>query len=168
MNSMFTCHTLNSISFILTNFVMNNNLIAILGIAFLTTATIGFGAVLATPTTLNNIGGDDDVVVPAARANISLLGWTEEVAPDGVVEVGLVTFTVTNEDAGAPHTFEVCAVLEGPAATYVPAAGSAPECVTTASIAASGTEAGVVIIFSPSVDVSDLVDISLSIEEVGA
>ncbi len=144
---------------------MKTILMAAIGVAVLMTATVGFGASLATGTTLNNIGGDDDVSVPAARANVSALGWTEEVAPDGVVEVGTVTFTVTNEDAGAAHVFEVCAVLEGPIGTYVPTAGSAPQCQSTASIAASGTEAGVVITFSPSVDVSDLVDISLSIEE---
>lgn len=144
---------------------MKTIIMAAIGVAVLMTATVGFGASLATGTTLNNIGGDDDVTVPAARANISALTWTEEVAPDGVIEVGVIDFTVTNEDAGAAHVFQVCAVLEGPAATYAPAAGSPPECVTTSSIAASGNETGLQITFTTSVDVSDLVDISFSIEE---
>ncbi len=144
---------------------MKTIIMAAIGVAVLMTATVGFGASLATGTTLNNIGGDDNVSVPAARAAISALTWTEEVAADGVIEVGTITFTVTNEDAGAAHVFQVCAVLEGPAATYVPAAGSPPECTSTASIAASGNETGVTITFTNSVDVSDLVDISLSVEE---
>ena len=144
---------------------MNTNIMAAIGIAVLMTATVGFGSSLATTTTLANIGGDDNVSVPAARANISALVWTEKVATDGVIEIDTMTFTVTNEDAGAAHIFNVCAVLEGPVGVYAPTVGSAPQCTVTASIVASGTEAGVVITFPASVDVSDLVDISISIEE---
>ena len=146
---------------------MNTIIMAAIGVAVLMTATVGFGASLATSTTLNFIGGDDDVSVPAARANITALGWTEEVAPAGVIEVGTITFEVNNEHS-ATRTFEVCAVLEGPVGVFVPTAGSAPQCVTTSSIAATSTETGLQIVFSPSVNVSDLVDISLSIEELGA
>jgi len=144
---------------------MKTIIMAAIGVAVLMTATVGFGATLATGTTLANIGGDDNVSVPAARANVSALTWTERVSPVGVVEVGTITFTVTNEDAADPHVFDVCAILEGPVGTYAPLAGNAPECITTASIAASGTQTGVTLSFGTSVDVSDLVDISISIEE---
>lgn len=138
---------------------------AIMGIAVLATSTLGFGASLSTTTAVDRIGSDSNVAVAAARGNVTALAWTEEVAADGVVEVDTITFTVGNEDTASAHTFQVCAVIEGPASTYTPAAGSAPECSSTASIAANGEETGVSIAFTTAVDVTDIVDISISLEE---
>lgn len=150
---------------------MNNlPIIALIGIAILVTSTIGFGATLTSITTsdLNRIGGADDIIVAAARGNVTALVWTEEVATDGVIETDMITFTVGNEDVSNSHTFEVCAVIEGPSSTYTPAASSPPECKTTSSIAASGIETGVTIDFSLAVDIKEIVDISFSIEETGS
>ena len=142
---------------------------AIMGIAVLATSTLAFGASLATTTAVDRIGSDSNVAVAAARGNVTALAWTEEVAADGVIEVDTITFTVGNEDTAAAHTFQVCAVIEGPASTFSPAAGSAPECVSTASIGARGAgsdqQTGVTLAFTTAVDVTDIVDISISLEE---
>ncbi|MCH7966055.1 MAG: hypothetical protein IIB02_01340 [Thaumarchaeota archaeon] len=148
---------------------MNNlPIIALIGIAILVTSTIGFGATISTPTELNRIGGSDNIVVAAARGNVTALVWTEEVAADGVIEVDQITFTVGNEDTGDSHTFEICAVIEYSGASYSPAADAAPECKSTSSIAAWGEETDVTIDFALAVDVNEIVDISFSIEETGS
>jgi len=140
-------------------------LFALIGVAILATSTVGFGATLATSPELNRVAGSDDNVVSAARGNITALVWTEEVAADGVVEVDTITFTVGNEDTASAHAFQVCAVIEGPSSTYTPGVGTAPECVSVSSIAASGEAASQAITFSTAVDAKDIVDISFSIEE---
>ena len=151
--------------------IKNNNssmdqkiLYAMVGIAILATSTLGFGASLATTPAPNLIGASDNVVVAAARGNITSIVWTEEVAADGVIEVDTITFTVGNEDTAAAHAFQVCAVIEGPASTYTPAAGNAPLCVSVSSISASGTTTGQTLAFT-AVDANDIVDISFTIEE---
>lgn len=145
---------------------MNNMvIIAIIGMAVLVTSTVGFGASLATTPTFNLIGASDNVTVGTARGNVTALVWTEQVATDGVIETDEITFTVGNEDTGAAHAFQVCAVIEGPASTYTPAAGAAPECVSVSSMAALAESTGEIIGFSTPVDVNDIVDISFTIEE---
>ena len=145
---------------------MNNlPIIALIGIAVLVTSTVGFGASISTTPEFNRIGGSDNNVVNAARGNITALVWTEEVATDGVVETDRITFTVGNEDAFAAHAFEVCAVIEGPAATYTPVVGDPPECVSVSSTAAHAETTGQIIDFTIAVDVDDIVDISFTIEE---
>jgi len=145
---------------------MNNlPIIALIGIAILVTSTVGFGATLSTTPEFNRIGGSDNNVVNAARGNVTALVWTEEVAADGVIETDEITFTVGNEDTTNAHTFQICAVIEGPAATYTPAAASPPECVSVGSIAASDEATGQIISFATAVDVNDILDISFTIEE---
>ena len=151
--------------------IKNNNssmdqkiLYAMVGIAILATSTLGFGASLSTTPAPDRIGASDNISVAAARGNITSIVWTEEVAADGVIEVDTITFTVGNEDTAA-HAFQVCAVLEGPASTYSPAAGSAPECVAVSSIAQDAVTTSQSITFSTAVDASDIVDISFTIEE---
>ena len=145
---------------------MNNlPIIALIGIAILVTSTVGFGATLSTTPEFNRIGGSDNNVVNAARGNVTALVWTEEVAADGVIETDEITFTVGNEDTTNAHAFQICAVIEGPAATYTPAAASPPECVSVGSIAASDEATGQIISFATAVDVNDILDISFTIEE---
>ena len=152
--------------------IKNNNssmdqkiLYAMVGIAILATSTLGFGASLATTPAPDRIGASDNISVAAARGNITSIVWTEEVAADGVIEVDTITFTVGNEDDTNAHAFQVCAVIEGPASTYSPAAGSAPECVSVSSVSANAVTTSQSIAFSTAVDANDIVDISFTIEE---
>ena len=144
-------------------------LYAMVGIAVLATSTLGFGASLATTPAPNLIGASDNISIAAAKGNVTSITWTEEVAADGVIEVDAIVFTVGNEDTVTAHKFVVCAVIEGPASTYTPAAGSAPLCASeTSSIGAKGlgsdTQAGLTIAFT-AIDVADIVDISFSMEQ---
>ena len=146
---------------------MNNMpIIALIGIAILVTSTVGFGATFTTTPDINRISGSDDNVISAARGNITALVWTEEVATDGVIETDEITFAVGNEDTVNSHDFQICATIEGPASTYTPAAGTAPECTITGTIAAWGNSTGHVISFATAVDVNDIVDISFTMEEL--
>ena len=86
----------------------NLPIFAIIGVAVLVSATVGFGATLSTTPEFNRIGGSDNNVVNAARGNVTELVWTEEVATDGVIETDRITFTVGNEDTVAAHAFQVC------------------------------------------------------------
>ena len=140
-------------------------IIAIIGMAVLVTSTVGFGASISTTPEFNLIGASDNNTVATARGNITALVWTEQVATDGVIETDEITFTVGNEDTGASHAFQVCAVIEGPGSTFTPAAGAAPDCVAVSSMAALAETTGQIISFSAPVDVNDIVDISFTIEE---
>ena len=142
-------------------------IIAVIGMAVLVTATIGFGNTLATTPEFNFIAGSDNNAVTAARGNITALVWTEEVGQHGEIETDLITFTVGNEDDSSAHGFNVCAVIEfnNGSAYYSPPAGDAPACVSTSSISADSELASQVINFVLPVNVTEIIDISFSMEE---
>lgn len=149
--------------------------IAAVGMAILVTATVGFGATLANTPTFNLIGGSDNNPVTTAQANITALVWTEQVGTWGEIETDQITFTVGNEDTDAAHTFQVCAVIEFDNGTalnwYSPPAGNAPACVSVSSIGIRGggsdIAAGEQIEFLLPVNVTEMVDISFTIEQTG-
>ncbi|EPA04324.1 hypothetical protein BG20_I1944 [Candidatus Nitrosarchaeum limnium BG20] len=142
------------------------SLIAIIGVAVLVVSTIGFGASLSTNPGINRIGASDNQVVAAARGNVTALAWTEEVNSLGNVATKQIKFTVGNEDTVNAHSFQVCAVLEAPASTFQPTAGAAPACNSTSSVAANAKLTLVGINFTSAVEVSDIANISFSIEEL--
>jgi len=145
---------------------MNMLILAAIGVVVLAVSTVGLAASLSTTPAFNLIGASDNNVVSAARGNLTEIVWTDEISNLGVVEMDLITFTVGNEDLSAAHTFQVCAVIEGPIAVFSPAAGSPPECVTTSSISASAKLTGQTISFTNPVNVTSIVDFSFSIEEL--
>ena len=130
------------------------------------TTSVGLAAEPFAEASFIDAGDNGLVSSVAAKGSVTEIAWTKQVASDGVIQVDAIVFTVGNEDTVTAHTFVVCAVIEGPAGTYSPATGSAPECLTTASIAADAKLTSQTIDFSTAVDVNDLVDISISIEEV--
>ena len=140
-------------------------IIALIGVAILVTSTVGFGASLTNTPTFNLIGASDNNSVPTARGNITALTWTEEVSIGGTIETDQIIFAVGNEDPVNSHEFQICAVIEGPSGTFTPAAGSAPECTSTVAIAAFGNLTSQTIDFTIPVNVTDIVDISFTIEE---
>lgn len=150
------------------NLLMSNmSLIAIVGIAILVTATVGFGATLSTTPTFNLIGASDNNVVGTARGNITNLAWTEQVGTHGEIETDQIDFRVGNTDPSIAIIFDVCAVVEfnNGSAYFSPAAGSAPACVTTDSIPASSYDTTNTIAFTLPINVTEIVDISFSMEE---
>ncbi len=141
-------------------------IIIIIGMGILTTATLGVGATLATPLEFNLIGASDNVPVPSARANVTSIDFIVEVGSAGVIQTNGTIFTVGNEDTINAHIFEVCLTMEGPIGVFSPASGSAPACKTTASIPANGKLVGQTIYISPQINVTSLLNISVSIEEL--
>ncbi len=138
---------------------------AIMGFTALSISTLAFGASLATTPTFNLIGASDNVTVPAARGNVTSIDFIQEVASDGVVETDGINFSVGNEDAANAHIFEICLVMEGPIGVFNPPVGSIPQCITTLSIAANARLEGQTIVGITAIDISDLLNISISIEE---
>ena len=145
---------------------MNMSLLAIIGVAVLVVSTIGFGASLTTNPSINRIGGSDNNVVASARGNVTALAWTEEVNSTGVVATKQIKFSVWNEDPTNAHSFQICAVLEGPSGVYKPSAGQSPACNSTASIPALTKIDLVGINFTTTTTVKDIVDLSFSVEEL--
>ncbi len=145
---------------------MNILILASIGVVVLAVSTVGLAASLNTTPAFNLIGASDNNVVYAARGNLTEIVWNEEISPLGFIEMNQLTFTVGNEDSSAAHTFEVCAIIEGPVAVFTPAAGTPPECVTTSNIAASAELTGQIISFANAVIVSNIIDFSFSIEEL--
>lgn len=141
-------------------------ILALVGIAILVTSTVGFGASLNNTPSFNLIGASDNNAVTTARGNITALVWTEEVSNGGTIETDLITFAVGNEDGTEAHDFQICAIIEGPSATFTPAVGQPPECTTTGIVAAHANSTGHTISFTTPVNVTDIVDISFSIEEL--
>jgi len=143
-------------------------IIAIIGMAVLVTATIGFGNTLATSPDFNFIAGSDNNAVTAARGNITELVWTEEVGNHGEIETDLITFTVGNEDDNNDHAFNICAVIEfnNGSAYYSPPEGEAPACTTTSAIAKDSNSTSNTIAFTLPVNVTEIIDISFTMEEV--
>ena len=145
--------------------------IAVIGMLVLVTATIGFGNTLATTPQFNLIGGSDNNAVASARGNITALVWTEEVGKHGEIETDQITFTVGNEDTDNAHQFQVCAVIEfnNGSAYFSPPAGDAPACVSVSSVGARGAgsdiSAGEQIAFLLPVNVTEIIDISFTMEE---
>ncbi len=145
-------------------------IVALIGMAVLVTATVGFGASISTTPTFNFIGASDNNIVTAARGNVTELKWIEEVSPVGNIETDAITYTVGNEDTASSHIFEICAVIEilhdNASTGFSPAPGTNPACTTTTLLIASTNSTIQFINFTTAVDVDDIVDISFSVEEL--
>jgi len=145
---------------------MNSSIImTIIGLTVLTTATLGYGAILATPLEFNLIGASDNTAVGSARANVTSIDFIQEVGSNGVIQINGTNFSVGNEDTVNAHVFQVCLTMEGPIGTFIPAAGESPACTSTTSIAASAIHTDHTINFPTTMNVTSLQNISVSVEE---
>lgn len=142
-------------------------IVALIGMAVLVTATVGFGATLVDAPTFSLIGASDNNAVNTARANVTAILWTEEVGTHGEIETDRMDFTVANNSTTGPLTFDVCAVIEfnNGSAYYSPATGQEPACVTTDAISANTLDTSNYIDFTLAVNVTEMVDLSISIQE---
>jgi len=140
-------------------------IITIIGMVILSTATVAFAATLSTPLEFNLIGSSDNVLISAARVNVTAIDFITEVSGEGVIETDGINFSVGNEDTLNAHIFEICLVLEGPIGVFSPVIGGAPACTTTTSIAANAILTSQTITLTSAMNVTDLLDISISVEE---
>lgn len=143
-------------------------IVAIIGMAVLVSATVGFGATLVDAPTFSLIGASDNNVVSTARGNVTSILWTEEVGLHGEIETDEIIFTVGNNSTGDTIDFTVCAVIDFRNATgqfFSPPAGQAPACVTTGDIAPNTLDTTNTIAFALPVNVTEIFDLSISIQE---
>ncbi len=97
-----------------------------------TVSTIGYGANLNSTPSFNNIGADDNVLVPVPDADVTNVVLTEF---DG--NIVSATITVKNTDS-ASHSYDVCVVTKA-GASISDTTGTTSDCTSTSSISASNT-----------------------------
>ncbi len=116
-------------------------------------SVIGFGFDLNTSITFNNIGGDDNVPVPAPDANITNVVLTE--TGGNIVST---TITVKNTDS-ISHSYNICVITKA-GVSLSDTVGTSSDCTTTSSISASTTGTAVINFVNPlnslNVDYSDI------------
>ena len=100
----------------------------IVGIAILATTTLGFGASLSTPTTLDRIGNNDNVAVSAADTYVTKVTWTESAS-----DITSITVEINNTDT-ITHTYEICVITKA-GASISDTTGTSVDCTSTGSIA---------------------------------
>ena len=99
------------------------------------------------------------------QGHIEDFSWIKRVSSDGVIEISGIGFSVVNDD-DISHSFEICTIIQGPLEKFTPPLGSPLACTTVKEIAGTEKISNQFIGFSNGVKVSDLIDISISIQEV--
>lgn len=91
--------------------------------------------------------------------------WIQRVSTEGVIEISGISFVVKN-DGDSNHSFQICTVIEGPIGQFTPSFDSPLACTTTEIITNENKSDLQTIELSNGVNISDLVDITISIREV--
>lgn len=113
---------------------------------------------------LNPISNNDPLPT-TARGHIEDFSWIQRVSLEGVIEISGVSFLVVNDD-DVGHSFQICTVLEGPAGQFTPSFDSPLACTTTEIISNENSSKLQTIELSKGVKVTDLVDITIAIQEI--
>ncbi len=116
-------------------------------------STISLGSNLNSATSLNKIGGDDNISVPIPDADITNIVLTESAST-----ITSATITIKNTD-DISHSYKICVITKaGVLISDTP--GSSSDCTNTTSISASSTESAVINFANPlsssDVDYSDI------------
>ena len=96
---------------------------------------------------------------------IEEISWIKKVSVDGVIEIDGITFSIVNNDE-ISHLFEVCAVIEGPVGEFTASLDNSPACTSLEMVKGNEKLTNQSIDFLKGVKVSDLIDISIIIQEV--
>ena len=144
---------------------------------FQITGTIGLMLVLVVATSTMALADESFIVesffnpissegigTSIARGHIEDFSWIQRVSMDGVIEVSGISFVVINDD-DTNHSFQICTVIEGPTGQFTPSFDSPLACTTTKIITNENKSNIQTIELSQGVKVSDLVDITISIQE---
>ncbi len=158
LNHMIRHKKLRSIDF--QKYIMYGVLAIILIIATISMAIADESII--TQSFLNSEIGDTEPFTP--RGHIEDFSWTKRVSSDGVIEISGIGFSVVNDDDLA-HSFEICTIVQGPLKIFTPSLDSSLACTSTDKIENNGKITNQYIGFPNGVKVSDLVDISITIQE---
>lgn len=110
----------------------------------------------------NSVGENLEIVL---RGHVEDFSWNKKVSSDGVIEISGIEFSVVNDDE-ITHTFEICTIVQGPLEIFTPSPDSPLACTTTEEIKSYEKLVGQTIKFPNRIKVSDLVDISIAIQEI--
>ena len=142
-------------------FVIYGSFIGILIIA--TTAMAIADESILTQSFSNSEFGENSVFTP--HGHIEDFSWTKRVSVDGVIEISGIEFSVVNDDI-ISHSFEICSIVQGPLEVFTPSLDSSLACTSTDEIENNGELTNQLIDFPKGIKVSDLVDISIAIQEL--
>ena len=144
---------------------------------FQNTTTISFIAILIIATSSFALADDSekfqsllgsqitDNDVSTTNLFVENVSWVKKVSSDGVIEIGGIKLSILNTDDKS-HLFEVCVVIEGPIGKFTPNQDETPACATPEMVESSEKMRNIHINFSKGVKVSDLVDISIIVQEI--
>jgi len=111
---------------------------------------------------LNPISNDEPSTV---SGHVEDFSWIQRVSTEGVIEISGISFVVINNDDSS-HSFQICTVIEGPVGQFTPSFDSPLACTTTEIITNENESDRQTIELSKGVNISDLVDITISIREI--
>jgi len=118
---------------------------------------------LATQSFLNSENGENPTFTP--RGHIEDFSWVKRVSEDGVIEISGIGFSVINDD-DVTHSFEICSIVQGPLEKFTPSLDSQLVCTTSKEIESNEKLTNQSIQFPKGIKISDLVDISIAIQEL--
>ena len=99
------------------------------------------------------------------HGHVEDFSWIKRVSNDGVIEISGIGFSVVNYDK-KKHVFEICTIVQGPLEIFTPSMDSPLACTITDKIKSNGKMINQIIDFPKGVKVSDLVDISITVQEL--
>ena len=113
---------------------------------------------------LNPISNNEPIQT-TAQGHVEDFSWIQRVSLEGVIEISGVSFLVVNDD-DTEHSFQICTVIEGPTGQFTPSFDSPLACTTTEIISNEKSSKLQTIELPNGVKVSDLVDITIAIQEL--
>jgi len=146
----------------LQHFIISISFITVLVIA---TSTMALADQSLLIESFSTVSLDDENPTLFPQGYVDNISWVKKVSTDGVIEIDGIIFSVINED-NFPHSFEICAVIEGPIGTYTPSIDDSLACTNTEEIEGNSISINRSIDFSKGVKVSELIDISITIQEL--
>lgn len=110
---------------------MFSRIIILTVLLIVASTTLGYGNSLGTATTLDNVGGDDNVTVTAADTFVTKVSFVKQ----GAFIKGAIV-DIKNTDTIA-HTYEICVISKTTVGEFSDVVGTTADCVSTGSIASS-------------------------------
>ena len=107
----------------------------------------------------------NDISELTPHGHIEDFSWMKKVSKDGVIEISGISFSVVN-DGKIKNSFEICTVIQGPFGTFTPSLNSPLACTITHELVSNEKIMNQSIDLPKGVKVSELVDISITIQEL--
>ena len=136
----------------------------IISIVILATSTVALAdeSIFLQSIALSEIEGEIPI---SPVGTIQEISWLKQVSNEGVIEISGISYSVKNNDSES-HTYEVCFLIEGPNNVFMPNANEDPICQKTSKIEGNSIVENQKLDFTRGIKVSELKDISFSIEEI--